>query len=390
MALPNVNISIVTGGLNQITVPADGVMGLLLQSAVAPVGVALGVPKQIFALKDAIMLGITAAYDTANTCKVYQHIKEYYDEAKDGAELWFSIVSNALTLTQLCDKTLVHAPTLLNMANGRIKVLGIARTPAAAYVPNTVANGIDIDVITALTNAQTLGADYEAAFKPLRFVLDGYGYAGNTATLKDLATLTTNKAAVLIGGTASNFNSVGLLLGRLAKIPVMRNVGRVRDGAVVALAAYIGTSTLESVETTLAAINDKRYITLRRFPDKAGYYWSDDWTAAAASDDYNELSRGRVMDKAIKIIYAILIEEILGEVEIATNGKIAPEKAKYYERLVYNGIANSMLASGEISDLEVYVDPNQNVLSTGKVCVQVRIKPIGFARFILVELGFKA
>jgi hypothetical protein len=390
MALPNVNISIVTGGLNQITVPSDGVMGLLLQSAVAPAGVALGVPKQISALKDAVALGITAAYDTANACKVYQHIKEYYDEAGIGAELWFSIVSNALTLTQMCDKNNAHAPTLLNAANGRIKILGIARTPAAAYVPNTAANGIDIDVITALTNVQALGVDYETAFKPLRFVLDGYAYANNISILKDLATFTNNKAAVLIGGTASNFNSVGLLLGRLAKIPVMRNVGRVRDGAVVALAAYIGTATLESAEVQTSFIDSKKYITLRRFPDKAGYFWNDDWTATATNDDYNELSRGRVMDKATKIVYAILIDEILGEVEIATNGKIAPEKAKYYERLVYNGLANSMLAGGEISGLDVYVDPNQNVLSTGKVCVQVRIRPLGFARFILVELGFKA
>ena len=49
----------------------------------------------------------------------------------------------------------------------------------------------------------------------------------------------------------------------------------------------------------------------------------------------------------------------------------------------------AMLANGEISALEVFVDPLQNILATSELKVVVSIIPTGTARKITVDLGFK-
>jgi hypothetical protein len=58
-----------------------------------------------------------------------------------------------------------------------------------------------------------------------------------------------------------------------------------------------------------------------------------------------------------------------------------------------------MTANGELSadvtdpkdrGVECFIDPTQNVISTSKVNIKIRIKPFGYARYIDIYLGFKA
>ena len=287
MALPGVSILIQNGGLGAVTPTDDAVCGLLLQTDVAPSGLALLTAKQIFSLDDAVALGITAAFDTTNTCRVYKHIKEFYDEAGSGAELWFLLTSKAVTMSNLLDKTQAnYAVKLLNAAQGKIRVLGATRSPASGYTPVTTGWGVDADAGAALTLAQALAEEYAVAFKPLRVVVEGLYFTGEPADLKDLRTLTNNRTAMLIGDTSSgNGAAVGLLMGRIASIPVQRNIGRVKDGAAVALAIYYATATLEASGSKPLAVHNKGFVTFRQFVGKAGYFFSDDPTAVVASDD---------------------------------------------------------------------------------------------------------
>ncbi|MNU07249.1 hypothetical protein D3C72_2527450 [compost metagenome] len=48
-----------------------------------------------------------------------------------------------------------------------------------------------------------------------------------------------------------------------------------------------------------------------------------------------------------------------------------------------------MVANQEVSAFDVYVDPKQNILSTSELKVKAEITPIGTARKIMVDLGFK-
>ena len=388
MALPNVSIQLTNGGLGQIAANEDGVVGMVL-NGVAATSLALGTSKQGFSLQEFVDVGINAAYDTTNTVKVYRQIKEFYDEAGEGAELWIMLVSQATNINSILDKTQNFAKKLLTDAGGRIRLLAVSRNPAGGYTPSTTANQVDLDVVNAITTGQALADDMLAAFTPVRFIIEGYAYTNTTVGLVNLRSLTKPNVAVLIGNSESGARSaIGLLLGRLAAIPVQRNPGRVKDGSLAITAAFLGTSTLESVETQATALDTNGFITLRRFPGRAGYYFSDDPTADLATSDYNSLARGRVIDKAVRLAYTTFVNEILDEVLIDSAGKIEVSRAKYYQTLIQSAIDTSMTADGEISSVDVFVDPQQNVLSTGRICVNLEIIPVGYAKNILVKLGF--
>jgi len=391
MALPGVSIQLQNGALGQVAQTDDAVVGMLLQGPAITSGLQLLTPTLLTSLEDATTLLVTAAYDTTNTVRVYKHIKEFYDEAGTGAKLWIMLVSQAVSMEDMVDKAEAnYAVKLLDAAGGTIRVLGVTRSPAGGYTPDITANQVDLDVITAIDFAQALGNEYTGKFAPVRILLEARAYTGTSGSLPNLKLRDDNRVALLLGDTVTGGNgAVGLLLGRLAAIPVQRNPGRVKDGSLTFAAAYIGSQTPEVAAGAVTTIHDKGWITIRNYPRKAGYFFTDDSTSTASTDDYNSLARGRVIDKAITLAYDTFVNEILDEVEIdPTTGRIAVDKAKYYQAIIANTIDTAMTANGEISSVSTLVDPAQNVLSTGKICVELRIVPLGYARFILVKLGF--
>ena len=217
------------------------------------------------------------------------------------------------------------------------------------------------------------------------------------SSLKDLATYNSNRVAVLLADTVSGSKSacVGLLAGRIATIPVQRSVARVKTGAIGADAMYIGSSSAENGKPDV--IHDLGYITARTFLGKAGYYWSDDKLATATTDDYALLPRRRTIDKACRIAYSTLIEELNNEVPTDVDDKIPAPIIKSLQNTVETAIANVMTAEGNLGvdssnpndiGVECYIDPNQNILSTSKLIVVLKIKPYGYAKYIDCKLGF--
>jgi hypothetical protein len=389
MALPRITIEIGQGALG-LTIPTnDALAGLILQGP-APSNLTLGTPALLTSLNDAIALGITAAYDTTNSVAAYKAIREFYDQAGNGARLWIMVISQAVNMQTALDKAEAnYAVKLLNAASGGIRLLGMVRNPAEAYTP-TVAAGVDNDVPATITKAQALALEYTAQYKPLRVIIPVWAFTGVAADLADLRQRTDNRVAVFIGDSVTGATSgVGLVLGRLASSPVQRNLGRVKSGPLPITAGFVGAKTVDEAAGDIPVIHDKGYITLRRHVGKAGFFFSDDPTATAATDDYGQLALGRVIDKAIFLAYTTYVNELLEEVLIdPETGQISRAQAKYLQQLAQSAIDNTMTAAQEISGVVVEVDPAQNVLSTGKICIKLRIIPVGYAREIEVELGF--
>lgn len=388
MGLPKVEFQINNGGLGLAVENADGVCGLVLQGPAAT-GLAILAPAQIFNLTDAVALGIDAAYDTANSVNAYRQIKEFYQEAGEGRELWIMLVSTAVSLTNMVDPTqTTYANALLLAAAGRIKILGVVRAPAGGYTPVTT-SGIDADCNTAITKAQLLVTEFENNFRPVKVILPALYWQGSTSTLPDLKTLSAKGVQMVLADTASGNNAcIGLVLGRYAKLPVQRNPGRVKNGPISADAIFLSTSTLEVQGSKNIAIHDKGYLTFRQYVGKAGYFITDDPTCVAGTDDYSSFARNRVIDKVRRLAYGVFVNEILDEVLVDAAGKISINLAKYFEELAENSINTNMTANGEISSVTAYVDPAQNVLSTSKVCIALKIVPVGYNKEILIKLGF--
>jgi hypothetical protein len=388
MSLPNVDIQVQNGNLPGVIPTDDALCGLLIQGVNAS-SLNLLTPKLLTSLQDAVDVGIDEDYDTDNTVRAYKHIKEFYDEAGTGARLWIMLVGQAVSMESMVDKTEAdYAVKLLDAADGKIRLLGVTRSPADGYSA-TVTNGIEADVEAALVTGQALAEEYQANYKPLRIVLEGWEYDEDAGNVVDLTAKEKNACAVVLGDTSSGAGSaVGLLLGRLAAIPVQRNVGRVKDGPLNVTAIYIGTETLAAAEGDIATLHGKGFITFRRYVGRSGYYFTDDPTCALATDDYRSLARGRVIDKAIVLAYATFVNEILDEVEIDANGRLATVVCKYYQSIIESAVDAAMTSNAEISSFSATIDPEQDVLTTEQIVVDARIVPVGYAKEIIVKLGF--
>lgn len=393
MANRFVDIEIKNGALGQLAPSEDGLCGLILQSAVAPSGLALLTPTSIASLADAEALGITSSFDSTNSVKCWKVLNEFYAEAKSGTTLWIMLTAQTVTMTVAYDvaNEATYFGKLQTAAGGKIRIMSMVRSFAAGYTATTT-DGVDADVLTGIAKAQALVEEFRTRKQPFLCILPGHHYQANTSTLKDLTTYTHKWVAGLIGDTESGTGcAVGLLLGRLASTPVDRQPGRVKDGARTNTAFYHNTTAFDiGRKAQAAAIETKGWITMDMYVGQSGFYFTNDWTATARTDDYDRLSRGRIIQKVERIAYTTYLNEILDDIRLdATTGKMSVNAAKYYQSIIQRAINNSLLADTEISGVNVQIDPAQNVLTTGQVCVDVRIVPDGYANEFKINLGFE-
>ncbi|MBN2814979.1 MAG: DUF2586 family protein [Bacteroidales bacterium] len=397
MSLPQVIINITNGGLGGVVALADGIAGLIVSGDANPSAEwTLGTAKQFFSIDEVKDAGLNPAYDTANTTNAYKHVADFFTVAGDGAELWVMVVPKTETMEDIADATSdnAFAKELIDASGGTIRLLGITRVPDAAYVA-TVLKGIDDDVIAALTKLEALADSKAAVMEPFIGIVEGRDYQGVSGDLEDLKGLGFNRVgAVICGDETDGSAAVGLLLGRLASDPVMRKPGRVKTGAIPVVNAFFtdGTPVSRGIADTLDTLG---WIVMTTYPQRSGFYWGIDNTCSAADDDFSTIVNRRVIDKAMLIAYNTYVTELMDEIEIdPETGRIAAGKVAYYQGKIDNALALLMQAGGEVSGggyeggKFAYINPAQNVLSTGKVVINLKIVPVGYSKTIEVNLGF--
>ena len=395
MALPRVKISFENGALGGVAPSEDGVCGLVAYATAVSTTFALNTPYLITKLAGLEALGVTSEATGVNAA-LYKTVKEFYSEAPDGTKLWVMGVAASTSIANLTDKANNIISPLLRAARGSINILMLKLASAAEP---TMSGSIDGAVLTAVTNLQALAEDWtENCYAPFMCLVEALSYNGVAASLPDLTARSDNRVGVVLGDSVSGSAgaAVGLVAGRLAAEPVQRSLARVRSGAIKAEAMYIGTNLAEIGDPDVA--NDLGYIVPRTFVGKSGYYWSDDHLATEASDDYCAIPRRRVIDKAYRIAYKTLVDEIAENVPVNAEGKLAAFHCKGVETSVESAIVNSMTSEGNLgndpdnaSDLGVqcYIDPDQNILATSRLEVNLKVKPHGYSKYIDVKLGFK-
>lgn len=395
--LPRVKINFTNGALGSVTPSADCVVGMVV-TGVDVTGSDKLTTGNVYILKkfdDLTALGVTEN----NNAFLYKHVREFYQQGGDGQELWLMVVPQTVKPSAALDKTNAYAKKMVQVANGRIRVLAVAYQPATDE-ETTLVNGLESDVTTALVKGQEL-AEWATTqlFAPLFVVLAAHGYKkANLTSLPDLTEMSYNRVGLLIGDTVSDSDgaAIGLLAGRIAECPVHRSIARVKDGALMVESIYIDDEdpTIADVET----IHDKGYITFRCLTGKSGYFFTDDPLACGISDDYRAIARRRTVDKAYRIMYATMLEYLNDEVPMTNDGYLVPSLVKSWEQNVVSAIANQMTANGELgtdpndsTDKGVLctIDPQQNIVATSTIKVVAKVKPYGYAKYIDVELGFQ-
>lgn len=386
MALANVNIELVRNGLGLVSKTTDNVCGICLTGVAVSGKLVLNTPYAIYSTDDAIALGIES---TGVNVDAWRHIAEFYSVAGKGRKLWIIVAANTVKLSEMVDGTIAGCvgKTMLNTAHGEISVLGITRTPPVGYTQTTL-DALDADVYTAMTKAQLLADEFGAKIMPFVAIIEGHGLTGDGSLLRDLNTESKYRVAIALCNTQSDKSaSVGLVLGQLAALPVQRKVSRVKNGALPILGGFLSDGlTVDDREDKLGTINDKRYIILRKFPNKSGYWFNGDFTATSSTDDLNIIARIRTIDKAMKIAYNTYVDELDDDVETNDDGTLNVAIAAYLKQKIENQINVSM--QGEISKFVATVDTTINI-NVDAQKIYLDITPKGYLNPIKVVLGFK-
>jgi hypothetical protein len=353
-------------------------------------GYTLGTTISVTSLAAVTAAGITVA----NNPFAIKQITEFYNEAGAGATLFLMLVANTMTVDLMASNTNANGCVkLLNYAIAQgtpIKVLGLITDDTV--VTTTVTNGINGAVYTAAANIVTTRAAFFAIQAPFRCIIGGTSYSGTASALTtENSGTTNNSAAILIGDTSTTYSNVGaavgLCLGLISTLPVQRKISRVKNGILTNSTAYLGAAAFAQANGTIIA--GKGYITFEAYPSNAGFYFSGDPMLTVSTDDYCFLCRGRVIDKAQVLAYTLFLQEV--DDEILTNpltGVIDPGFAASLQTKIEDAINENMTALGNITGVQCFIDPTQNIVETNTLAVNLNIDAVGYASAININLGF--
>lgn len=399
--LPGINIEFENGNLGTVVPSADGVLGVIAHATApgsAPTFEYL-TPYQLKSLAAVEALGIINDVDNH---VLHKFFKEFFNVAGTGAEIWLICIEKEDSFTDHF-ATDGAVETLLNTANGKLSGLVCVRNSDASI---TIEDGLSDEVMPLVDAAQIYCVDYmNRKNVPIFTIVEGFAFKGPPSALPDLNESNFNRVAVLIGDTdsrtgtyTSNGAAVGLLAGRIAKNSVHVNIGKVADGAITAGDVFIKDTAPELFD--VEALHDKGYISFRKHNGKSGYFFTDDPMATDGTEDYAHITNRRVIDKAYRIAYDVLLNEVLADIPVTNTGSIHPSYIKTLEGRVLGAIKANMTNNGELSADEANpndfgaickISSTQNLVSTSRIVLEyLRVRPKGIARYIDVPLGFVA
>jgi len=376
-SLPGVSITYENGKLGLVTSTQDGVAALILDAPVPTNGQA-GVPILFTGTDQLKTLGINTQSAEYNT------ITRFYAAAGEGATLYVIFTGKHTDLQDIGYNPISVGSDILKKLKREVRL--VAWQPIFSST-SSITSAAFLNIVDGANRASIQARDQKKWFFVALIGLPLNDVADN---LPDLKTLSCNRVAVCAEGFADNHSAgdVGYVLGRLAAETVQRNIGRVRSGVISMEDIYFaGQVQIEDQLNELAnTLNNKAYLCFRTHIGKSGHYFVDDPTATADTDDYSSIARVRVIDKVAYLVNQIYTDEILDNILTDSNGNIEAGYARGLEKEIVSQIGSAM--EGELQQIDCFVDPNQNVLSTETVNVVVSVVPFGYQKAIKVSLGF--
>ena len=373
MSLPKVSVTFSDGNLLKAIANADGYGAMVLTGSIL-----LSTPKEIYSLKEAEDLGITEGGEPY----AHRQIKEFYQEVGGDQKLHIMLVPETMTMEDMLDITNANgAIKLCSQTNREISLLAVGRSPNGGYDGGT--DFIDDDVSAALTRSITFGDNRVAGLNFMAILVEGRVENPSAANTLTPTSLETPYGGVVLGGSLNDGSaSIGTALGRAVKIGAHKKLGEVAQGPVSLTTVYVGDKLVKE-RSDLATLHGAGFISFMQHPGKAGYYFGID--RMANTGDYSKLARRRVVNKAAVIATAVTIEEVEGDVDVEQNGNIATHEIDQTREQIELQVLNLM--AGQISGVEAYINPNQDIINTDEYNVELGVQPKGYKSFINIGIG---
>jgi hypothetical protein len=175
---------------------------------------------------------------------------------------------------------------------------------------------------------------------------------------------------------------IGAYCGKLAQRSVQQGPDAVRFGGISAATALKPDGINDGHIETL---KNAGYVTARTFSGKNGIYITSGQMMSEAGSDYNLVERRRVMDKACRLIREAQLNYVNDDVSVGADG--SPEGIEMLIAQSKNPL-DIMKSDKEISDGYIVVPEGQNILSTNRLKMKVRIVPRGKLAYIENEIAY--
>lgn len=315
---------------------------------------------------------------------IHYHINEYFTMQPKG-NLYVGIYATADVATWS------NVTDMQNYAEGKIRQMFVYQnTTAYATTQSTSLQGV---VNSNTADAAPLEIFYQPDFS-----------AVSLSALSDLRALNAPNVTVLIGqdggnvgrdlwlATGKSIGFGGAFLGSISLSKVNESVSWVGkfDFSHVeydTLAFANGVSYRTSSSGLINNVDALGYVFLIKRRSQSGSYCTRPHTNVSISSDYAFVNYNRTINKAIRGLRQFLVPQLSAPVFVNKDGTLKEDTISYFETLASRAM-DAMQRDREVSEFSVVINPKQNVLSTSKLIVNVKMVPVGVADEIEVNIGF--
>ena len=387
MALNKLTFNVNSAGLGTPLASSDHKSGIVYYNNTLPSGFSTSDRiKTVFSLEEAEALGIVEG--TAAHAVEWYHISQFFEKQPSGQLSigYFAVPGGTPNFSEI--------QTLQDALIGELRQIAVYFISAAYSA-------------TQVTALQAKVTALQAEYKFLN-VLYGADISGvsDLSTLASLRTLTApnvsvcigqdggGKGAALYGSKGYSITDLGAKLGAVAaanvneSISYIENFPMVTDGTEFDVVAFAnGDAFLTTSVSLREALDDKGYLFLVKEIGLTGTFNNDSYTSVATTSDLATIENNRTIDKAKRLLRFFILPKLGSPLRVNTDGTLRPDTVATFKALAEKGLGQ-METDRELSAYEVIINAAQNVVSTSKLELTVKIVPVGVAREIVINIGF--
>lgn len=369
---------------------------------------------EIYELKrpsDAIALGISAAYDETNDCRLSRHISEFYRIAGEGKTLVICVVALGTTPADMVAK----AKELI-LDRDIVSDIAFAYNPAANYAP-TLLNGMDSNVFAGIKALNDMAIWADVNDRPVHTILECRGLGDTLSSVADLRSMeiesqpySAEKVTLVAGQDwdfaeglstlGKKFADVGAFLGCVAAQAWNRNPGEVAtmgltnvDKGLWITGGLSNHQKYTAVYDSLDVLDQKGYVFPIKYTGMAGYFWNNGHTCAPvvidADGNMNQhtIYYSHTFNMAKRALRIAFLPEVKKVQELEL-GMLGASLVAYYNE-VGDSAFDVLSAKGLISKGSTNTSADSDLLVAKQLDVEFGVVPTGCVDLIKGTLNLK-
>lgn len=212
-----------------------------------------------------------------------------------------------------------------------------------------------------------------------------------------------NDSSLRVGVTAGAYNCVSPIdqvqyrrpllffaAARDAQVAIQVDLGRVKDGALANMVIPAAADGyIYHNEANTPGLDAARFLSATTYVGRPGFYIVNPNLMAPLNSDFNWLQHGHVIDVASAIAYQFFTGQLSDSIRVsASTGFPLASDIQDLTLRCKAQLDDALTNAGAVSGITVTIPPNQNVLSTSTLNVNIGVIPLGYTKTIKVTIQF--